>query len=165
MLLMIHKPIEPGRFGNFRNRWRFVLRDGFRWFAGRFLLPALVKKIVRRKSIVGWQSDAADIAGDEALRLPKWRGNNLRKKKMSPDEWQSFAARTAFNEINRQTRTNYQSKTPLGRGFRNCRGWSPLKDNPKRELPGLTRIVWQKIFRWLWWQALCIAASQPAGFD
>src|SRR5215204_102962 len=61
---------------------------------------AVVKKIVRRKSASFWQSEAADLVQGIALRLLNWRRKNKDKSRdMSPEEWQKFAARTAYNEI------------------------------------------------------------------
>ncbi|MGC2234957.1 MAG: hypothetical protein WA584_02180 [Pyrinomonadaceae bacterium] len=66
-----------------------------------------MQKIVRRKSVFSWQSEASDLVQGIALRLLNWRNRNLEKsKKMSLDEWQSFAAKTAYNEINRQFADN-----------------------------------------------------------
>jgi len=74
-----------------------------------YLLTALpvVQKIVRRKTVFSWQSEASDLVQGIALRLLNWRDRNPEKsEKMSPDEWQSFAAKTAYNEINRHYSDN-----------------------------------------------------------
>jgi len=74
-----------------------------------YLLTALpvVQKIVRRKTVFSWQSEASDLVQGIALRLLSWRDRNQEKsEKMSPDEWQSFAAKTAYNEINRHYSDN-----------------------------------------------------------
>jgi hypothetical protein len=78
-----------------------------------YLLTALpvVQKIVRRKTSFSWQSEAADLVQGIALRLLNWRKRNQEKsEKMSPDEWQSFAAKTAYNEINRHYSDNSKIK-------------------------------------------------------
>src|SRR4051812_1302403 len=68
------------------------------------LLSALpvVQGIVRRKFARSWTSDGIDLVQGIFLRLLRWR-NKYREKsdEMSDEEWKSFAARTAFNEINR----------------------------------------------------------------
>ena len=72
--------------------------------SGDYLLTALpvVQKIVRRKTVFFWQSEASDLVQAVALRLLKWRNKHREKSEgMSKDEWQSFAAKTAYNEINR----------------------------------------------------------------
>jgi len=74
-----------------------------------YLLTALpvVQKIVRRKTVFFWQSEASDLVQGIALRLLKWRNKYQEKsEKMSSDEWQSFAAKTAYNEINRHYSDN-----------------------------------------------------------
>lgn len=62
----------------------------------------IVRAIVNRKIISLWQSDATDLVQEITLRLLKWREKYSEKSdQMSPSEWESFAARTAYNEINR----------------------------------------------------------------
>ena len=54
-----------------------------------YLLTALlvVQKIVRRKTVFSWQSEAADLVQGIALRLLKWRDKHQEKsEEMSPDE-------------------------------------------------------------------------------
>ena len=106
----------------------------------------VVQKIVCGKRLIGWQSDAADIVQAVALRLLKWRGRNQEKsEEMSPDEWQSFAARTAFNEINRQNSNKLSVKeVPLEDGSEIVTAKS-VEGQSEAELQSLTRIVWQKI--------------------
>ena len=70
-----------------------------------------MQKIVRRKTVFSWQSEASDLVQAVALRLLKWRKKHQEKsEKMSPDEWQSFAAKTAYNEINRHYSDNSKIK-------------------------------------------------------
>ncbi|NJM52124.1 MAG: hypothetical protein HC846_01265 [Blastocatellia bacterium] len=60
-------------------------------------------KIVRRRS-VSFQpaTEAADLEQGIILRLLDWREKHREKsEKMSEGEWKSFAARAAYNEINR----------------------------------------------------------------
>jgi DNA-directed RNA polymerase specialized sigma24 family protein len=62
----------------------------------------VVQKIVRRKIAFSDGSESSDMVQGIALRLWKWRDKFREKsEEMSPEEWQSFAARTAYNEINR----------------------------------------------------------------
>lgn len=62
----------------------------------------VVQLIVRRRRSVLHHTDAADLSQGIALRLWKWRERYLEKSRsMSGGEWGSFAARTAYNEINR----------------------------------------------------------------
>lgn len=83
-----------------------------------YLLTALpvVQKIVRRKTSFSWQSEASDLVQGVLLRLLNWRKRNQEKsEKMSPDEWQSFAAKTAYNEINRHYSDNSKIKVVSAR--------------------------------------------------
>ena len=62
----------------------------------------IVQLIVRRRRAALQQEDISDLAQGIALRLWKWRGKYREKSEnMSSDEWNSFAARTAYNEVNR----------------------------------------------------------------
>ncbi len=62
----------------------------------------LVQRIVRRRRTSFQESDVADLTQGIALRLWKWRDKYRDKSdQMSGDEWGSFAARTAYNEVNR----------------------------------------------------------------
>jgi|GEM_PF-2266571 len=73
------------------------------------LLTALpvVQRIVRRKTVFSWKSEAADLVQAVTLRLLRWRDNHREKsEKMSQSDWQSFAAKTAYNEINRHFADN-----------------------------------------------------------
>lgn len=79
-----------------------------------YLLTALpvVQKIVRRKTVFSlWQSEASDLVQGIALRLLNWHNKHQEKSEvMSPDEWKSFAAKTAYNEINRHYSNNSLKK-------------------------------------------------------
>lgn len=64
----------------------------------------VVRKIVRRRSSAPFQSatDAADLEQSIVLRLLDWQKKHGEKSaEMTEDEWKSFAARAAYNEINR----------------------------------------------------------------
>jgi DNA-directed RNA polymerase specialized sigma24 family protein len=81
-----------------------------------FVLAALpvVQKIVRRKTVFSWQTEATDLVQKIALRLLKWRSKYREKSEdLSSGEWQSFAAKTAYNEINRQFADNSYKDVPL----------------------------------------------------
>jgi DNA-directed RNA polymerase specialized sigma24 family protein len=107
----------------------------------------VVQKIVRRKSFIGWQADAADIVQAVALRLIKWRGRNHEKsEEMSPEDWHSFAARTAYNEINRQNSSKLSARDV------------PLEDVPEdmilQSFEGQTRAEFRSLVRGVW-QGVC----------
>lgn len=62
----------------------------------------VVRKIVRRRSVSFQPADALDLEQGIIVRLLDWREKHREKsEKMSSDEWKSFAARAAYNEINR----------------------------------------------------------------
>lgn len=62
---------------------------------------SIVRLIVRRR--LSFQcTDISDLVQGIALRLWKWRDKNREKSEsMSDQEWKSYAARTAYNEVNR----------------------------------------------------------------
>jgi hypothetical protein len=67
----------------------------------------LVQKIVSHKAGLFRHSETSDIVQGIVLRLLKWRKKHQSKsEEMSSNEWQSFAARTAYNEINRHYKSN-----------------------------------------------------------
>lgn len=70
---------------------------------------SIVRLIVRRR--LSFQcADISDLVQGIALRLWKWRDKNREKSDaMSDEEWKSYAARTAYNEVNR-----HLSKSPTG---------------------------------------------------
>ncbi len=62
----------------------------------------VVRKIVRRRFVSLRQAEASDLEQGIVLRLLNWREKHHEKsEEMSPGEWESFAARTAYNEANR----------------------------------------------------------------
>lgn len=74
-----------------------------------YLLTALpvVQKIIRRRTVHSWQSEVSDLVQAVALRLLKWRKKHQEKsEEMSKGDWQSFAAKTAYNEISRHYSDN-----------------------------------------------------------
>ncbi|MFZ1701020.1 MAG: hypothetical protein WAU71_09370 [Pyrinomonadaceae bacterium] len=105
----------------------------------------LTKLIVNRRRVGLPESDLPDVTQDTALRLWKWL-RKFREKSdgMSSEEWGSFTARSAFNEINRY-RTALIRKNEV-----------PLEDLPEvedlttsveseLEMTILVREVWQGI--------------------
>jgi len=105
----------------------------------------LVQKIVHRRIVLSWASEAADLVQGIALRLLKWRNKYQDKsKQMSPDEWQDFAARTAYNEINRHLKNNSFSNVPLD-AVQETASTFFLEGQSEAELCSLAMQVWQKI--------------------
>lgn len=111
-----------------------------------YLLTALpvVQKIVRRKTVFSWQSEASDLVQAIALRLLSWRKKHQKKsEEMSKDEWQSFAAKTAYNEINRQFADNSLKDISLD-SVQESVAAEYLEGQSEAELFSLTLEVWQK---------------------
>jgi DNA-directed RNA polymerase specialized sigma24 family protein len=62
----------------------------------------IVQRIVGRRRARFDSTNASDLVQEVALRLWRWRTNHKdTSEKMSGEEWNSFAARTAYNEVNR----------------------------------------------------------------
>jgi len=62
----------------------------------------VVRKIVRRRFVSLRQAETSDLEQGIILRLLNWREKYPEKsEKMSTGDWESFAARTAYNETNR----------------------------------------------------------------
>ena len=109
------------------------------------VLPT-VQAIVRRKMFLSWQTEASDLVQSVALRLWKWQGKFREKSgEMSSEEWQSFAARTAYNEINRHfSQTAVQKNVPLDAASGEA---SPktIPGDSSAEVFSLINQVWQEI--------------------
>src|SRR4051812_25194837 len=64
-------------------------------------LPIVQRIVGRRRSSLDL-TNVPDLVQEVALRLWRWSTNYQEKsKKMSNEEWGAFAARTAYNEVNR----------------------------------------------------------------
>ncbi len=106
----------------------------------------IVQKILRRKISYSQQNDASDILQAISLRLWQWR-NKFRSKSeyMSSGDWESFAARTAYNEINRHnSKRARMQELPLDHltekiSIRSCAG------ETEAEVFSLLESVWQEI--------------------
>lgn len=113
------------------------------------LLAALpvVQKIIRRKIAFSHYSDSTDIFQGIVLRLWNWRSKFREKSaRMSPTEWESFAARTAYNEINR-----YYSSSSKNKKFvsldeaTEIASPNSVAGETGAEIESLARFVWQGI--------------------
>lgn len=63
----------------------------------------IVHRIVARRSSRLDPDNRSDLVQEVALRIWRWRSNYQDKsEQMSGEDWNSFAARTAYNEVNRQ---------------------------------------------------------------
>ena len=105
----------------------------------------IVQLIVRRRRAALQQEDISDLAQGIALRLWKWRGKYREKSEnMSSDEWNSFAARTAYNEVNRHFS---KSAGAVRVGVENALNIAEpsVEGETKTEVFSLISAVWQEI--------------------
>jgi len=112
------------------------------WFLAA--LPVVQRIVTRRRSWLD-QTNGSDLVQEVALRLWRWRRTNqARSEKLSKEEWNAFAARTAYNEMNRHfSKEKYAANVPL----------DVLPDIEDPSVEGQTEIevfslinqVWQKI--------------------
>lgn len=113
------------------------------------VLP-VVRKIVRRRFVSLRQTEASDLEQGIVLRLLKWREKYPDiSKNMSSGDWESFAARAAYNETNRHLSKNGKA----GRAHLPLDAVSEI-ESPERivgesdaELQSLALFVWQGICR------------------
>jgi len=109
------------------------------------VLP-VVQGIVRRKFARTWTSDGIDLVQGIFLRLLKWRKKYREKSdEMSDEEWQSFAARTAFNEINRHFSKNRNFTEVTHEGSSEFLARELIKGNSDAEVCSVARQIWQRI--------------------
>ncbi len=113
---------------------------------GLLIALPVVQKIVRRKTVSSWQSEASDLVQAVALRLLKWRDKYHEKSaEMSPDEWQSFAAQTTYNEIKRHFSKNQTTKVVSIEVLEEIASPEIIEGTSEVEVFSLTRVVWQEI--------------------
>src|SRR5258707_4023117 len=105
---------------------------------------SIVRLIVRRR--LSFQcTDISDIVQGIALRLWKWRDKNREKSEsMSAQEWKSYAARTAYNEVNRhlsKSSTGIVVSVEIAEEI----GEPSVEGDTEIEVFSLIRSVWQDI--------------------
>lgn len=114
-----------------------------------FFLAALpvVRKIVRRRS-VSFQSvtDAADLEQGIIVRLLDWREKHGEKsEKMTEEEWKSFAARAAYNEINRLFTEGTSVETIPLEEIHERANQNSVEGEARAEIYSLVNQFWQEI--------------------
>ncbi len=106
----------------------------------------VVRKIVRRRLVSFQPVEALDLEQGIVLRLLKWREKypDL-SEDMSPADWESFAARTAYNETNRHFSKNGDAKRhlPLDAAS-DVESSERLAGDSDAELQSLASFVWQE---------------------
>lgn len=107
----------------------------------------VVRKIVRRRFSAPFQpADAADLEQGIILRLLDWRKKHAEKSaEMTEDEWKSFAARAAYNEINRLfTEGTCVETIPLDEAYETA-DQTPVEGSASVEIYSLVQRFWQEI--------------------
>lgn len=129
----------------------------------RFLkVLTLVQKIVRGKLSSAQQAEAHDLTQIIALRLWSWRVRYPEKiERMTNDEWQQFAARTALNEIVRHfSRSSQREYEPLETAAAVAAD-SSVAGETETEASSLAGFVWQGICRLTVRQRRALVLSSP----
>lgn len=112
----------------------------------RSLLDALsiVQLILGRRRISFPYSDVSDLAQGIALRLWRWRNKNVEKSEsMSDEDWASYAAKTAYNEVNRHLSKSARTSVPLD--VAEYIAESSVEGETETEVISLIRSVWQEV--------------------
>jgi DNA-directed RNA polymerase specialized sigma24 family protein len=105
----------------------------------------IVQKIAQRKLINSWQTDIADLVQTVALRLFSWRMRySERSNAMSPSDWDSFSARTAYNEINRHYSRHRGFVLPID-SINEIPAQEKVEGGTTAEVSSLVKIFWQEI--------------------
>ena len=107
----------------------------------------VVRRIVLRRSVsLRPATDASDLEQGIVLRLLDWREKHREKsEKMSEGDWESFAARTAYNEINRQFTEKIEVETiPLDE-VHEAADQKPIEGYASAEVCSLAQKFWQEI--------------------
>lgn len=108
----------------------------------------VVQKIVRRRCPAPFQTgtDAADLEQGIVLRLLDWRKKHGEKSaRMSEDEWKSFAARAAYNEINRLFTEGTDVETIPLEDIHEAADQTPVEGSAGVEVYTLVHRFWQEI--------------------
>jgi hypothetical protein len=109
---------------------------------------SVVRKIVRRRYPASLQSatDAADLEQGIILRLLDWREKHREKsEQMSESEWKSFAARAAYNEINRLFKEGTDVETISIEEIHEAADQKPVEGSAGAEVYSLVHRFWQEI--------------------
>lgn len=137
------------RFSSDENRPPDSHESSFQKSSEESLLAALpvVRKIVRRRSASSLPAmEAADLEQGIILRLLDWREKHREKsEQMSEGEWKSFAARAAYNEINRLFTEGTEIETISIEEVHEAADQKPVEGFTSAEVYSLVHQVWQEI--------------------
>ncbi len=108
---------------------------------------SVVRKIVRRRSAsLQPATEASDLEQGIIVRLLDWREKHREKsEKMSEGEWKSFAARAAYNEINRLFTEGTNVETVSIEEIHEAADQKPVEGYTSAEVYSLVHQVWQEI--------------------
>ena len=108
---------------------------------------SVVRKIVRRRPAPSHpMTEAADLEQGIILRLLDWREKHREKsEKMSEKEWKSFAARAAYNEINRLFTEGTEVETIPLEDIHEAADQKPVEGSAGAEVYSLVHRFWQEI--------------------
>lgn len=105
----------------------------------------IVQKIAQRKLINSWQTEIADLVQTVALRLTSWKNRYAVKSSlMSTADWDSFSARTAYNEVNRHFSRNSNTMLPIDAIYE-IPSNEKVEGDSAAEVSSLVQRVWQEI--------------------
>lgn len=106
---------------------------------------AIVRRIVARRRSSLDPTNGLDVVQDVALRIWRWRLKHPdRSRKMSVEDLNAFAARTAYNELNRDlARTRRPAHLPLEASSENEEPYVPGESD--LESVSLIHQAWQEI--------------------
>lgn len=108
-------------------------------------LPVL-RLITTRKSFSGGQADALDFVQTVILRLLGWRSRHEEKSdQMLREDWESFGARAAYNELKRHSAKRKQHE-PLDAASEIISERGTVGET-QTEVDSLARAAWQAICR------------------
>jgi hypothetical protein len=138
------------RFSSDENRQPEFHEPSFQKTSEESFLAALpvVRKIVRRRCPAPPQSatEASDLEQGIILRLLDWREKHREKsEQMTEDEWKSFAARAAYNEINRLFTEGTDVETIPLEEIQEAADQTPVEGSASIEIYSLVQRFWQEI--------------------
>lgn len=108
----------------------------------------VVRKIVRRRCPAPFQTgtDAADLEQGIVLRLLDWRKKHAEKsEQMTAGDWKSFAARAAYNEINRLFTEGTEVETIPLEEIHEAADQREVEGSASVEIYSLVQRFWQEI--------------------
>jgi len=106
----------------------------------------IVRRIVARRYSGLDPASGSDLVQEVALRIWRWRSKHEDKSnEMTGEDWNSFAARTAYNEVNRElSRTRRPANLPL----------EEVAENEEPSIDGQSDVEVFSLIRQVW-QATC----------